>query len=257
MLFFEWTDLRNGGEYKNNGRTSNNLSHGEFAKILVVKFLTLLSWTNLYIGFNSIYSFSFNEWVDLNMTQLRLLKLGLILNMQNIKIKISSHITSRQIDGETIEKVTDFISLGCKITADIDCSHEIKRYLPLGRKAITDLDSILKSRDITWPTKVCLVKAVVFPVVMYGCESWTMKKAECQRIDAFELCCWRRLLRVPWTARRSNQTILKGISPGCSLEGLMLRLKLQSFGHLMRRTDSLEKTLMLGKFRAGEGDDRG
>ena len=120
MLFFEWTDLRNGGEYKNNGRTSNNLSHGEFAKILVVKFLTLLSWTNLYIGFNSIYSFSFNEWVDLNMTQLRLLKVGLILNMQNIKIKISSHITSRQIDGETIEKVTDFISLGSKITADGD-----------------------------------------------------------------------------------------------------------------------------------------
>ena len=127
----------------------------------------------------------------------------------------------------------------------------------LRRKVMTNLDSILKSRDITLPTKVRLVKAVVFPVVMYGCESWTMKKAERQRIDAFELCCWRRLLRVPWTARRSNQTILKGISPGCSLEGLMLRLKLQSFGHLMRRTDSLEKTLRLGKFRAGEGDDRG
>ena len=171
MLFFEWTDLRNGGEYKNNGRASNNLSHGEFAKILVVKFLTLLSWTNLYIGFNSIYRFSFNEWVDLNMTQLRLLKVGLILNMQNIKIKISSHITSRQIDGVTIEKVTDFTSLGSKITADGDCSHEIKRHLLLGRKAITDLDSILKSRDVTLPTKVRLVKAVVFPVVMYGCES--------------------------------------------------------------------------------------
>ena len=168
MLFFEWTDLRNGGEYKNNGRTSNNLSHGEFAKILVVKFLTLLSWTNLYIGFNSIYSFSFNEWVDLNMTQLRLLKVGLILNMQNIKIKISSHITSRQIDGETIEKVTDFISLGCKITADIDCSHEIKRCLLLGRKAMTTLDSILKSRDIILPTKAHLGKAMVFPIVMCG-----------------------------------------------------------------------------------------
>ena len=134
--------------------------------------------------------------------------------------------------------------MGSKITADGDCSHEIKRALLLGRKVMTNLDSILKSRDITLPTKVSLVK--VFPVVMYGCESWTVKKAECRKIDAFELWCWRRLLRIPWTARRSNQSILKQISPGCSLEGLMLRLKLQYFGHLMRRVDSLEKTLMLG-----------
>ena len=135
---------------------------------------------------------------------------------------------------------------GSKITADGDCSHEINRCLLLGRKVMTNLDSILKSRDITLPTKVRLVKAMVFPVVMYGCESWTMKKAECQRIDAFELWCWRRFLRVPWTARRSNQSILKEINPGCSLEGLMLKLTLQYFGHLMRRADSLEKTLMLG-----------
>ena len=135
--------------------------------------------------------------------------------------------------------------LGSKITADGDCGHEIKRSLLLGRKVMTNLDSIFKSRDITLPTKVCVVKAIVFPVVIYGCESWTVKKAECRRIDAFELWCWRRLLRVPWTARRSNQSILK-ISPGCSLEGLMLKLKLQYFGHLMQRTDSLEKTLMLG-----------
>ena len=140
----------------------------------------------------------------------------------------------------------DFIFLGSKITADGDCSHEIKRRLLLGRKVMSNLESILKSRDITLPTKVRLVKAMVFPVVMYGCESWTVKKAECQRIEAFELWCWRRLLRVPWTARRSNQSILKEIIPGCSLEGLMLNLKLQSFGHLMRRVDSLEKTLMLG-----------
>ena len=146
-----------------------------------------------------------------------------------------------------LETVTDFIFLGSKITADGDCSHEIKRRLLLGRKVMTNLDSILKSRDITLPTKVCLVKAMVFPVVMYGCESWTIKKAEPQRIDAFELWCWRRLLRVPWTARISNQSILKEISPGCSLEGLMLKLKLQYFGHLMWRTDSFEKTLMLGK----------
>ena len=139
-----------------------------------------------------------------------------------------------------------FIFLGSKITADGDCSHEIKRRLLLGRKVMTNLDSIFKSRDITLPTKVCLVKAMVFPVVMYGCESWTVKKAEHQRIDAFELWCWRRLLRVPWTARRPNQSILEEINPGCSLEGLMLRLKLQYFGHLMRRVDSLEKTLMLG-----------
>ena len=143
-----------------------------------------------------------------------------------------------------METVAGFIFLGSKITADGDCSHEIKRRLLLGRKAMTNLDSILKSRDITLSTKVCVVKAMVFPVVMYGCKSWTVKKAERQRIDAFELWCWRRLLRVPWTARRSNQSILK-ISPGCSLEGLMLKLKLWYFGHLMRRVDSLEKTLML------------
>ena len=139
------------------------------------------------------------------------------------------------------------IFLGSRISADGDCSHEIKRCLLLGRKVMTNLDSIFKSRDITWPTKICLVKAMIFPVVMYGCESWTIKKAECRRIDAFELWCWRRLLRVPWTARKSNQFILKEISPGCSLEGVMLKLKLQYFGHLMWRADSFEKTLMLGK----------
>ena len=170
----------------------------------------------------------------------------------------SSPITSWEIDGETVETVSDFIFLGSKITADGDYSHEIRRRLLLGRKVMTNLDSIFKSRDITLPTKVCLVKSVVFPVVTYGCESWTVKKAECQRIDAFELWCWRRLLRVPWTARRSNQSILKEISPGCSLEGLMLKLKLQYFGHLMRRADSLEKTLMLGKIEGRtKGDDRG
>ena len=158
----------------------------------------------------------------------------------------SGPITSWEIDGETVETVADFIFLGSKITADGDCSHEIKRHLLLGRKVMTNLDSIFKSRDVTLPTKVRLVKAVVFPVVMYGSESWTVKKAELWRIDAFELWCWRRLLRVPWTVRRSNQSILKEISPGCSLEGLMLKLKLQYFGHLMRRVDSLEKTLMLG-----------
>ena len=142
-------------------------------------------------------------------------------------------ITSWQIDGETVETVSDFIFLGSKITADGDCSHEIKRRLLLGRKAMTNLDSILKSRDITLPTKICLVRAMFFPVVMYGCENWTIKKAEHQRIDAFELCCWRRLLRVPWTARRSNLSILKEISPEYSLEGLMLKLKLQYFAHLM------------------------
>ena len=145
-----------------------------------------------------------------------------------------------------METVSDFILGGSKITADGDCRHEIKRCLLLGRKVMTNLDSIFKSRDITLPTKVHLVKAMVFPVVMYGCESLTVKKAECQRIDAFELWCWRRLLRVPWTARRSNQSILNEISPGCSLEGLMLKLKLQYFGYLMQRVDSLEKTLMLG-----------
>ena len=162
-----------------------------------------------------------------------------------------SPITSWQMNGETMEIVTDFIFLGSKITADSDCSHEIKRRLLHGRKAMTNLDSILKSRDITLSTKVHLVKAIVFPVVMYGCESWTIKKAECRRIDAFELWCWRRLLRVPWTAKRSNQSILKEISPEYSLEGLMLKLKLQYFGHLMRRTDSFEKTLMLGKIEGG------
>ena len=163
-----------------------------------------------------------------------------------------------EIDGETMETLSDFTFWGSKITADGDCSHEIKRRLLLGRKVMTNLDSILKSRDITLPTKVCLVKAMVFPVVTYGCESWTVKKAECRRIDAFELWCWRRLLRVPWTARRSNKSILKEISPKYSLEGLMLKLKLQYFGHQMRRVDSSENTLMLGGVGAGgEGDDRG
>ena len=159
----------------------------------------------------------------------------------------SGPIISWQIDGETMETVRDFIWGGFKITADGDYSHEIKRCLLLGRKAMTNLGSILKSRDITLPTNVRLVKAMVFPVVMYGCESWTRKKAEQQRINAFELWCWRRLLSVPWTARRSNQSILKEISPEYSLEGLMLKLKLQYFGHLMQRTDSFEKPLMLGK----------
>ena len=154
--------------------------------------------------------------------------------------------TTWETDGETVETVSEFIFLGSKITADGDCSHEIKRCLPLGRKVMTSLDNIFISRDITLPKKVHLVKAMVFAVVMYGCESWSVKKAERQRIDAFELWCWRRLLRVPWTARRSNQAILKEISPGISLEGTMLKLKLQYFGHLMRRVDSLEKTLMLG-----------
>ena len=159
----------------------------------------------------------------------------------------SGPITSWEIDGETVETVSDFIFWGSKITTDGDCSHEIKRRLLLGRKVMTNLDSIFKSRDITLLIKVRLVKAIVFPVVMYGCESWTVKKAEYRRIDAFELWCWRRLLRVLWTARRSNQSILKEISPGCSLEVLMLKLKLQYSGHLMRRPDSLGKTLMLGK----------
>ena len=170
-------------------------------------------------------------------------KVGLKLNIQKTKIMASGPIISWEIDGET---VSDFIFWGSKITADADCSHEIKRRLLLGRKVMTNLDSILKSRDITLPTKVRLVKAMVFLVVMYGCESWTVKKAERRRTDALELWCWRRLLRVPWTARRSNQYILKEISPGISLEGMMLKLKLQYFGHLMRRADSLEKTLMLG-----------
>ena len=174
-------------------------------------------------------------------------KVGLKLNIQKSKIMASGPITSWQIDGETMETVRDFIFLGSKITADGDCSHEVKRCLLLRRKAMTNLNSMLKSRDITLPTKVHLVKAMVFPVVMYGCESRTRKKAKHQRMDAFELWCWKRLLRVPWTARRANQSILKEISPEYSLEGLMLKLKLQYFGHLMGRTDSLEKMLILGK----------
>ena len=174
-------------------------------------------------------------------------KIGLKLNIQKTKIMTSNPITSWQRDGEKMETVKDFILLGSKITADGDCSHEIKRHLLLGRKAMTNLDSILKSRDITLPTKVHLVKAMVFSVVMYGCESWTFTKAECQRIYAFELWYWIRLLRVPWAARRSNQSILKEISPGYSLEGLTLRLKLQYINHLMWRADLLEKTLMLEK----------
>ena len=174
---------------------------------------------------------------------------GLKLNIQKTKIMASSLITSWHIDGET---VTYFIFLVSKITADDDCSHEIKRRLLLGKKVMTNLDSILKSRDIALPTMVCLVKAMVFPVVMYECESWTVKKAECRRIDVFELWCWRRFLRVPWTAKRSNQSMLKEISPGCSLEGLMLKLKLQYFGHLMQTADSFEKTLMLDRMRRGQ-----
>ena len=173
-------------------------------------------------------------------------KVGLKLNIQKTKIMASGPITSWQIDGETM---ADTIFLDSKVNEHGDCSREIKRRLLLGRKVMTNLESILKSRDIALPTKVCLVKAMVFPVPMYGCESCTTKKAEHQRIYAFELWCWRRLLRVPWNVRRSNQSILKEISPGCSLEGLMLKLKLQYFGHLMRRTDSLEKTMMLGKIQ--------
>ena len=160
-------------------------------------------------------------------------KVGLKLNIQKTKIMAFSPITSWKIDGETVETVADFIFLGSRITADGDCNHEIRRCLLLGRKVMSNLDSIVKRRDITLPTKVCLVKAMLFPVVMYECETWTIMKAEHRRIDAFELWCWRRLLRVPWTARRSNQSIRKEISPGCSLEGLMLKLKLQYFGHLM------------------------
>ena len=156
-------------------------------------------------------------------------------------------ITSWEIDGKTVETLSDFIFLGSKITADGDCSHEIKRHLLLGRKVMTNLDSILKNRDITLPTNIRLVKAMVFPVVMYGCESWTVKKTDRRRVDAFELWCWRRLLRVPWTARRSNQSILKEISPGISLEGMMLKLKLQYFGHLMQRVDSFGKDSDAGR----------
>ena len=185
-------------------------------------------------------------------------KVGLKLNTQKTKIMASGPITSWEIDGQTVETVSDFILGGSKITADGDCSHEIKRRLLLGRKVMTNLDSIFQSRDITLPTKICLVKAMVFPEVMYGCESWTVKKAEHRRIDAFELWCWRRLLRVPWTARRSNQFILKETSPRCLLEGLMLKLKLQYLCHLMRRVDSLEKTLMLGRIggRRRKGQQR-
>ena len=175
-------------------------------------------------------------------------KVGLKLNIQKTKIMASVPVISWQIDVET---VTHFIFLGSKITADGDCSHEIKSHLLLGRKVMTNLDSILKNRDITWPTKVGLVKAMVFPVVLYGYESWTIKKAERRSVDAFELWCWKRLLKVPWTARRSIQSILKEISPEYSLEALMLKLKLQYFGHLMQRTDSFEKTLMLGKSEGG------
>ena len=174
-------------------------------------------------------------------------KAGLKFNIQKTKIMTSGPITPWQIDGETIETVRDFIFRGSKITADGDCSHEIKRHLLLGRKAMTNLDSVLKSRDITLPTKVCLVKAIIFMVVMYGCESWIIKKAEWQRIDAFELWCLRRLLRVPWIAKRSNQSILKEINPEYSLEGLNLMLKLQYFDHLILRANSLEETLILGK----------
>ena len=173
-------------------------------------------------------------------------KFGLKINFQDTKILASGPMTSWEINGETMETVSDFIFLGSKITANGDCSHEIKRCLLLGRKVMTSLDSIFKSRDIAFPTKVRLVKAMVFPVVMYGCDSWIVKKAEHQRTGAFQLWCWRRVLRVSWTARRSNQSMLKEISPGCSLEGLMLKLKLQYFGHLMQRIVSLEKTLMLG-----------
>ena len=174
-------------------------------------------------------------------------KVGLKLNMQKTKIMASGPITSWERDGETVETVSELIFGGSKITADGDCSHGIKRLLLLGRKVMTNLDSIFKSRDITLPRKVRLAKAMVFPVVMYGCESWAVKKAERRRIDVFELWCWRRLLRVPWTARRSNQSILKEINPGISLEGMMLKLKLQYCGHLMQRVDSLEKALMLGR----------
>ena len=179
-------------------------------------------------------------------------KVGLKFNIQKTKIMASSPITSRQIDGETVQTVADFIFLGSKITADGDCSHEIKRHLLLGRKVTTNLDSILKTRDITLSTKVCLVKTMVFPVVTYGCESWTIKKAEHWRMGAFELWCWRRFLRVLWTARRSSQSILKEISPEYSLEGLMLKLEVQYFGHVTWRADSLEKTLVLGKIEGGK-----
>ena len=185
-------------------------------------------------------------------------KVGLMFNIQKTKIMAFGPITSWQIDEETVETVSDFIFLGSKITADGDCSHEIKRCLLLGRKVMTNLDSILKSKDITLPTKVCLVKAMVFPVVMYGCESWTIKKVECWRTDAFELWCWRSLLRVPWTAKKSNQSNLKEISPEYSLEGLMLKLKLQYFGHLCEELTHLKRPWCWERLKVrGEGDDRG
>ena len=183
-------------------------------------------------------------------------KVGLKLNIQKTKIMTSVPTTSWEIDRETVETASDFILGDSKITADGDCSHEIKRRLLLGRKVMTNLESILKSKDSTLSTKVCLAKAMVFSIFMYGCESWTIKKTECRRIDAFELWCWRRLLRVPWSARRSNQSILK-ISPGCSLKGLMLNLKLQYFGHLMQRAHSFEKLLMMGKIEGGRRVNRG
>ena len=185
-------------------------------------------------------------------------KVGLKLNIQKTKIIASGPIISWEMDGETVETVLDFILGGSKITADGDCSHEIKRWLLLGRKVMTNLDNLLKNRDITLPTKVCLAKAIVFPVVMYGCESWTVKKAECRRIDAFELWCWRRLLRVPWTARRSNQSILKETSPGRSLEGLMLRLKLQYFATSWEELTHWKRPRCWeGLGAGGEGNDRG
>ena len=184
-------------------------------------------------------------------------KVGLIINIQKTKIKSSGPITSWKIDGEIVETVTDFILGGSKITADGDCSHEIKRHWLLGRKVMNNIDSILKIRDVTLPTKVHLVKAVVFPVVMYGCEKWTVKKPECQRIDAFELWCWRRLLRLPRTERRSNQPILKEISPEYSLEGLMLKLILQYFGHLMEELTHLKRPWCWERMKAGEEGDNG
>ena len=195
----------------------------------------------LSVSSGSIHSLVYSSITPLSMKKVVRLKIN------KTKIMASGPITLWQIDGEAVETVRDFILGGSKITADGDCSHEIKRRLLLRRKAMTNIDSILKSRDITLPTKVHLVKAMVFPVVLYGCESWTIKKAERRRIDAFELWCWRRLLRVPWTAKRYDQSLLKEFISGCSLEGLMLKLKLQYFSHLMRRTDSLENTLMLGK----------